>query len=181
MRIRKCKDCGTLFAIEKSQAYLCPDCALAHKRASVIRPRTCRACGVTFDGGPRAWYCPDCRTARNRAANTAHSRKGTARPLGSMDICQKCGAQYVVKGSRQKYCKACAAGAIAETVREHKRPIQRALCKDPIRAARRKPTRICIVCGNPITTSTTAVTCSPACAADRQCTTKDIAVLVRNR
>lgn len=23
--------------------------------ANVIRPRTCRQCGATFEGGPRAW------------------------------------------------------------------------------------------------------------------------------
>lgn len=176
MRITRCKDCGRLLETEKSQAYLCPDCALAHKRASVIRPRTCRACGVTFDGGPRAWYCPDCRKARSKQTNTAHKRKGAARPLGSMDICQKCGVQYIVQGGRQKYCKACAADAIAETVREHKRSTQRARCQSD-----RKPIRICIVCGDPINVPYVTVTCSPECAAKRQWRVKDIADLIRSR
>ena len=31
---------------------------------SSLRQRTCRACGRSFLGGPRAWYCRQCRLGR---------------------------------------------------------------------------------------------------------------------
>ena len=35
-------------------------------------PRTCRQCGRTFWGGPRAWYCPECRKERQAAQQQAY-------------------------------------------------------------------------------------------------------------
>lgn len=92
--------------------------------SNVVRPRICRQCGATFDGGPRAWYCPACRELRKREALTKYRKKGRKadRPLGSVDKCVRCGAEYVVKSARQKYCPDCA----YEGVREADRPMSRA-------------------------------------------------------
>lgn len=32
----------------------------------MILPRTCRECGCTFQGGPRAWFCPSCGAKRRK-------------------------------------------------------------------------------------------------------------------
>ena len=135
---------------------------------NVIRPRICRQCGRTFDGGPRAWYCPACRKQRQREAKARARAKGKPdRPLGSIDICEVCGKEYVVKGARQRYCPACAQQAI----READRPMSRAwnsAHKDtyyPARnAKRRKGLSTCIVCGKQFDAQGTCrLTCSPEC------------------
>lgn len=88
-----------------------------------IRERTCRQCGGKFQGGPRAWYCPQCRIQRNKEAAARYRAKGRAdRPLGSVDLCVRCGAQYVVHSARQKYCPDC----VKEAYIEAKRPMCRA-------------------------------------------------------
>lgn len=69
--------------------------------------RVCQSCGITFSGGPRAWYCPSCRDERRREQNREHKRKGSQRKLGSTDICQNCGGEYVVDSGLQKYCPKC--------------------------------------------------------------------------
>ena len=54
-------------------------------------------------GGPRAFYCPNCRRIRQREANErARKRGGATRPIGSIDKCKLCGAEYVVNSGRQK-------------------------------------------------------------------------------
>lgn len=85
-------------------------------------PRTCRQCGRTFLGGPRAWYCPECRKERQAAqqqAYQARKRRGQVRELGSTDICALCGGEYQVASSHQRYCPACAPAALAESDRRH--------------------------------------------------------------
>lgn len=84
-----------------------------------LRPRICRnpECGATFAGGPRAWYCPACRAVRQAETDRrykARARRGETRPLGSQDICARCGETYTVTGGLQRYCPACAPLAVAE-------------------------------------------------------------------
>ena len=92
--------------------------------AVVVKPRICRQCGAVFDGGPRAWYCPSCRRERAKESNRRKRAKGRKadRPIGSTDNCVRCGKEYVVRSSRQKYCPDCA----YEGVREADRPMSRA-------------------------------------------------------
>lgn len=120
---------------------------------STLRQRTCRSCGRSFVGGPRAWYCPECRTERQKkqsAAYKARKRAGAVRALGSKDNCIICGALYTIVGSNQRYCPECAEKAIkcADSLQgiayyvEHKDTI------NPSRnARRRKKDRICPICG----------------------------------
>lgn len=82
-----------------------------------LHPRTCRQCGTTFEGGPRAWYCPICREERRKEADRvchAKMRRGETRQIGSMDVCQICGKEYKVMSGNQKYCQVCAPKAVAE-------------------------------------------------------------------
>lgn len=79
--------------------------------------RTCRTCGTVFSGGPRAQYCPECRVVQKAYANSTHranKRDGKVREIGSIDICERCGNAYVVKGGLQKYCKNCGRDAWKE-------------------------------------------------------------------
>lgn len=105
-----CKYCGKLFTSTYYKQLSCPDCAAKNKRKTLL-PRVCRSCGITFDGGPRAWYCPSCRADRHRAADLASKKRaarGQTRKIGSVDSCVVCGAEYTVNNARQKYCKTCA-------------------------------------------------------------------------
>lgn len=139
-----------------------------------LRPRTCRECGRSFPGGPRAWYCPACRRERKQEqarAAKARKREGDTRPLGSLDRCARCGAEYRVQGGLQRYCPACAPLAVAEVDRAqglawyaaHRDEI------NPVRnAARRKGVSVCVVCGAEFPTQGRRVTCGEACDMERR-------------
>lgn len=123
MRMRKCKSCGKEFQGSGEQR-LCPDCRKQAYVASVMRLRKCVVCGATFPGGPRAKYCTECRKERaKRSAREYAQRKaaGNTRPLGSVDICQVCGGEYVVESGLQKYCPSCAAEAVRQVILPQKR------------------------------------------------------------
>lgn len=85
---------------------------------SIFDNRVCRACGITFSGGPRAWYCPSCREERRRERERLHKQKGSNRPLGSTDYCVACGKPYIVNGGLQKYCPKCAPKEVAKIDRK---------------------------------------------------------------
>lgn len=77
-----------------------------------LLPRTCRMCGTTFTGGPRAWYCPTCRSLRRKEADIRMKAKKKTLdylPLGSIIQCEICGKDIIKKGGRQRYCEECAA------------------------------------------------------------------------
>lgn len=166
MSTAKCKCCGALFDCTGSEAAYCPACSSASRAATVLRPRTCRACGATFTGGPRAWYCPSCRAKRQTEASLRCKRSGPARPLGSTDTCTVCGKPYTVASGRQRYCPACAAEATKAAIRPHKaaymagRAEQSAARKRDLRAGR----RVCCICGGLIPAGREADTCGPDCA-----------------
>lgn len=85
-------------------------------------PRTCKICGASFAGGPRAFYCPTCRIEimRERSrVSKQKERRGLTRQIGSIDLCVRCGKQYTVNSGIQKYCPDCKYEAIAEIDRKH--------------------------------------------------------------
>nr|DAP64427.1 MAG TPA: Thaumarchaeal output domain 1 [Caudoviricetes sp.] len=171
MHTRVCRMCGKPFAAEKTEAVYCPDCSPKARAATVIRERTCMDCGAVFPGGPRARRCPDCRkTASREATRKYRASGGASRPLGSGDLCERCGAPYVVKSSRQRYCKACSATAVAEKIAPMKRAYNRQNAErlDGIARERKTGIRLCAVCGAPIMGSTPSNTCSDACRAIRK-------------
>lgn len=76
----------------------------------MIQNRTCRECGRQFDGGPRAYYCPSCRLERDRATAAKYrlrKRNGDARPIGSLDKCERCHNDFTVNGGLQRFCPDC--------------------------------------------------------------------------
>lgn len=72
-----------------------------------IYKRVCIRCKISFDGGPRAWYCPSCRKDRQREREAKYSKAPAKRKLGSIDLCDNCGQEYVVNSGLQKYCPDC--------------------------------------------------------------------------
>lgn len=138
--------------------------------ASTLHPRTCRACGCSFPGGPRAWYCPHCRMERKAEASRkckARARSGEVRPLGSADACRRCGEAYTVKGGRQRYCPACAAPAVAEVDRKQGLAYystNRERINLTRNGTRRVGKRMCEECGKAYWRTGRAKTCGPACA-----------------
>lgn len=165
MRLKKCKKCGNIFEASSPGIYMCHSCSIEIKRDSVLRERTCKSCGNSFVGGPRAWYCPTCRKERQNDLKRKRGGK-TARPLGSIDICQICGNEYIVNSARQKYCPICADEAMKETVRIHKRQYmaENKEKMDPHKKEMRQNNWVCVICGNVFDKDNPTVTCSPECA-----------------
>lgn len=166
MRLRNCKRCGKPYETDRPDTYLCPACSADYNKSATVRDRVCRICGVTFPGGPRAWYCPSCREERQREADKRHKKTGSARPIGSTDICKRCGKEYIVNSGRQIYCKDCADAAVKETVRNHKR-IYNYKNREKLYAHKREMRanrKVCVVCGKVFDADTPTVTCSDACA-----------------
>ena len=167
MRKKQCKHCGAVFDTDKQFAYLCPACALQSRRNSVYRERVCMDCGAVFMGYPKSKRCPSCAAAAKRRRDANQKRSGPARPLGSTDLCQNCGKEYIVVSGMQRYCKDCAAEATLSNVRSHKRAYNDTH-KDtlyPAKTANRSYNKVCLVCGSVFDSDEPTVTCSPACAA----------------
>lgn len=166
MRLKSCKRCGAVFETDKRGAYLCPACALAARRASVLRDRVCIDCGAVFHGYPKSKRCPECQRRVNRERDLALKRIGPKRKLGSIDQCQCCGKAYVVESGRQRYCKDCAKDQTARNIRENKRLYMAANAEasKPEKADNRSYNKVCLVCGVVFDADTPTVTCSPDCA-----------------
>lgn len=168
MRLRSCKKCGKEYRTDRPDTYFCPECSKESRKSAPIRDRVCRECGVTFPGGPRAWYCQSCRAERTKEAAKRYHKNGAARKIGSMDHCERCGAEYTVESGRQRYCKACAEEATRENVHAHKRMYMEEHKEtfNEHKRIMRQDRKVCAVCGAVFDADTVTVTCSEACAAE---------------
>lgn len=183
MRLRNCKRCGKPYETDRPGTIFCPACSDSHHKSAPVRNRVCRQCGVTFPGGPRAWYCPSCRSDRRREADKQRKKTGTARPLGSTDICKRCGKEYIVNSGMQMYCNDCAEIAVKEKVRGHKREYY-AENRDALNDHKREvrvDRKVCVICGAVFDADTPTVTCSPACAEKLKKLRQDEADIRRGR
>ncbi len=169
MRTKVCKHCGKTFITPTghSERYLCEDCYKQAKLASVYRERICRICGQAFMGYPRSMYCPACSELRKREQAKKRGKKA-ARPLGSIDHCENCGKEYVVKSARQRYCPTCAETVVYENVKRQKRAYfeQNKERLSQHKEEMRKDGYVCVICGKIFDKSSTTVTCSPECEAE---------------
>lgn len=131
--------------------------------------RICRTCGVIFKGGSRAWYCPVCRKERKRETTNNYKRRGAARHIGQIDLCENCGAEYTVNNGLQKYCPACQPIMHKELLRKqalayyHK---NKATINPKRNEDRRVPDTRCIICGKDFRRHGREKTCSPECRKD---------------
>lgn len=139
-----------------------------------IYDRICRECGMSFQGGPRAWYCPSCRNQRKKERAAKYRKEGYIRSLGSIDYCCHCGKPYVVQSGLQRYCKSCG--------EENHKLVDRRQSLDyynhhkgalnPRRNERRRvPDRRCVVCGKLFQPKGRQITCSAKCRSDWRRTT----------
>jgi hypothetical protein len=133
------------------------------KDKSTIAPRTCRRCGVVFDGGPRAWYCPDCREVRQRlykARAKENRKRGKNITLGeSIGKCEICGREFIYASALQRYCPYCAKEAWKASDRRQGLGYYHSHNTEEKRAERSerrreiysgKPRKSCKVCGRSI-------------------------------
>lgn len=133
----------------------------------MIQNRVCRQCGRSFQGGPRAYYCPSCRDIRRRERDNGLKKAGPVRPLGSMDICERCGKPYIVMSGLQRFCPACR----PVHNREYDRKTGLAFYREnsdqinPVRNDRRRvKLRFCVICGKEFPSDGTCRnTCSDEC------------------
>ena len=76
----------------------------------MLLDRTCIRCDINFKGGPRASYCPECRIIRRKETDSkyrARKRKGLSRKIGDIDKCERCGNDYEIEQSLQRFCSDC--------------------------------------------------------------------------
>lgn len=166
MRLKRCKTCGKDFQTDKEGAYMCPECALQSRRKSVYRERVCVDCGASFMGYPRSKRCPTCAAQAKRDQGGKRRKQGTIRPLGSVDICENCGAEYIVNSGRQRYCKQCAKTVVAQTIRRHKAAYNRehSAAQRIHKQEMRTENKVCVICGKAFGKRGVSVTCSEKCA-----------------
>ena len=157
--LKPCLDCGKPFYGSAGMMY-CDACRTKRKR-NVIRTRICKECGTEFEGGPRARRCPECA----EYARTHHKREKTKRPLGSIDKCEYCGAEYRVNSGRQKYCsEECQKKAVMEWQKKQKRGYAKESGQEEKKRERReKKTKICIYCMREFKNGTSSNVCSEYC------------------
>lgn len=169
MRQCVCKNCGKIYLTNKNESWYCPQCAKELK-GDVSRKKVCARCGVDFIGYPRSKYCASCAPIVEAEQKRNFKRNGPARPIGSIDICENCGKEYVVNSGRQKYCPECAKVVVKENIKAQKREWNRQHQEEikKKRAEMKKDRRICVICGKPFSSPTPTVTCSPECAAENE-------------
>lgn len=77
-----------------------------------LKEFTCTLCGNKFEStANHAKYCPDCREKKQLErvqAHRANLQSGTARRIGSEQICPKCGKTFYLRTGNQKICEDCA-------------------------------------------------------------------------
>lgn len=157
---RSCKRCGKIY-FGGVESTMCPECARISRAENVIRERICADCGRNFPGGPRARRCPECRKS---ASKDKPGRNGPSRPLGSIDVCQMCGKEYIVKSGMQKFCPECKRDASLAWQRTHKKEYNKRPEVSQDRKARRgERQKICIYCQLPFWDSSTSNLCSEYC------------------
>ena len=74
-----------------------------------IKEFTCERCGNKFETvAKHAKYCPECREIKKLERIQAHKEKqkaGTARRVGTEQICPNCGKTFILKSGSQNICE----------------------------------------------------------------------------
>lgn len=153
-----------------SEKYMCDECALQSKRDSVYRERVCKICGTTFMGYPRSMFCDQCKEQRKKAQKRIYNQRKPNRPLGSMDICENCGKEYVVKGGLQRYCPDCSDSVVKNNIKERKNKYYQEN-KEQLNQHKeemRSNGYVCVICGKIFDKDVNSVTCSSECQKEHE-------------
>ena len=140
----------------------------------------CPDCGKEAQVYTKSYRCPDCQAKADARASAEFKRRkaaGKVRPIGSIDLCQRCGQPYTVQAGLQRYCKSCADTALREYYREkgiayyHEKydgKQEKEQRKQKRRLPRYEPIQ-CRICGETFIPGTRrAVYCSKKCAKEGQ-------------
>lgn len=133
--VRYCEVCGKIVPTDRIR-YCSDECqavgvsltrtkskvrGIAEGRYEII----CADCGrKVMVASHKSYRCPECQKKARKAQNDAskaRKREGRGRTIGSTDICECCGKEYVIKGASQKYCDICAALQLQEKAAENQR------------------------------------------------------------
>ncbi|KMO86865.1 hypothetical protein AB840_05980 [Megasphaera cerevisiae DSM 20462] len=142
-----------------------------------LHTRTCKRCGIEFQGGPRVLHCPQCRHDNKKIYD---KRAKLNRKLGKNIIvgvtirkCDVCGKPFVMMSHRQRYCPECAPEEYKKVDREQSRGwLTRGAEKygpsyiEQRNAQRRinRQEKNCIICGKLfVPAMRKSSTCSPVC------------------
>ncbi len=171
-RFKYCSDACQQAAIKQRRNALSPG-----RHGPKLKTIICPDCGREVQAYTKSYRCPECQRAADALANAEFKRRkaaGKIRPLGSTDLCQRCGQPYTVEAGLQKYCKNCAEIALKEHYREkgieyyHEKYDNDQLEKEHRNQRRRLPRYNaiqCRICGNLFIPETRhAVYCSKKCA-----------------
>lgn len=95
---------------------------------------------------------------------------GVKRPIGSIDRCEVCGAEYSVISGRQKYCSdACQREALLKWQREHKKGYSWKSGQDISKKERRAAVKkICVYCLREFVSDKPVNLCSDYCRAEHK-------------
>lgn len=115
-RFKYCSDVCQHVAIKKRRSALSPG-----RHGPKLKTIICPDCGREAQVYTKSYRCPDCQREANARANAEFKQRkaaGKTRPIGSTDLCQRCGKPYSVEAGPQRYCKDCAEIALKEHYRE---------------------------------------------------------------
>ena len=188
--IKRCAICGK--RLPKGRRLYCSDECAREGSKAMDRARggakahpepyhwiTCPDCGRDVYVHIKSKRCPDCQRIADNRHNQEHRQRakaGHSRKLGSTDLCERCGKPYVVNAGKQRYCRACASIASAETDRAASREWNREHYSTPEareeRNARRRAAKpynkTCVVCGKAFTSNDIrTMCCSDECKKTR--------------
>ena len=150
------------------------------KKEKLYREKACIDCGLVVRMHIRSKRCRACQDAadnRNEQAYRKARAAGNIRPIGSVDLCQKCGMEYTVCSGAQRYCPDCAGDAVAENVRALARGrYAKAYATPEAKEARQEKrrtdwqgVRYCLECGAAFTPAhPRQVCCSNGCREQRR-------------
>jgi hypothetical protein len=134
---------------------------------------------MVFVGKPSSLYCEKCAWKAEKEAAKKYRDEGPKRKLGSIDKCEVCGKEYVVKSGAQRFCKGCAEKAIKEKSRKRKREYNKTAYAEKRKENRAQQVRVCNYCGSEYRDRHLSRYCSDYCKKEAQRLTQAYADIKR--
>lgn len=134
---------------------------------------TCQDCGCEYYGHIKTIRCPECQMeadARHNAEYRQRKSAGHNREIGSIDLCEHCGAEYIVNSGMQRYCKDCSEKVIKQHLNEASRSWNKKAYSDPEKRAKKNENKrakqklfFCSICDHPFFGLGRQMYCSDEC------------------